>query len=60
MYLLNNFSTVVDTAVKFSDVAGYTHRYMYIHVPLIYMDIHVHVDLHVHVYITMYICARLI
>ena len=27
MYLLNNFSTVVDTAVKFSDIVGYTHRY---------------------------------
>jgi ATP-binding cassette subfamily D (ALD) protein 4 len=26
MYLLNNFSTVVDTAVKFSEIVGYTHR----------------------------------
>ena len=26
MYLLNNFSTVVDTAIKFSDIVGYTHR----------------------------------
>jgi ATP-binding cassette subfamily D (ALD) protein 4 len=26
MYLLNNFSTVVDTAVKFSEIIGYTHR----------------------------------
>ena len=28
MYLLNNFSTVVDTAVKFSEIVGYTHRYI--------------------------------
>lgn len=28
MYLLNNFSTVVDTAIKFSDIVGYTHRYV--------------------------------
>lgn len=41
MYLLNNFSTVVDTAVKFSDVAGYTHRY--IHVPSICVDIYLHI-----------------
>ena len=26
MYLLNSFSTVVDTAVKFAEIAGYTHR----------------------------------
>ena len=27
MYLLNSFSSVVDTAVKFAEIAGYTHRY---------------------------------
>lgn len=27
MYLLNSFSTVVDTAVKFAEIAGFTHRY---------------------------------
>jgi len=27
MYLLNKFSTLVDTAVSFTDIAGYTHRY---------------------------------
>lgn len=29
MYLLNSFSTVVDTAVKFAEIAGYTHRCMH-------------------------------
>ena len=27
LYLLNGFSTIVDTAVNFAEIAGYTHRY---------------------------------
>ncbi len=27
LYLLNGFSKIVDTAVSFAEVAGFTHRY---------------------------------
>lgn len=28
LYLLNNFSTLVDQATLFTEIAGYTHRYV--------------------------------